>query len=266
MKYIFTLIVLALVVTSCSVTESIVFNEHMGGTYKTNFDFSQMMAMASQSGMDTAEKAISKPIDTSIVFNDFIGEFKDSIATLPLDKQKQLNAMNGIIIDMQMDESKSIFNFTMNKPFENFDELKQVNEQLDGAMSIAESFGKGDSTVGTSQEQMNELIKTDPIIYSFANNTFTRFQPKKDASLETLEGEESAESTEDMLDNFKMQFEDMFQAAFYTMTYTFPKPIKSVSNKNAILSADRKTMTLKTNFNDINKDETLMNLEVILED
>ncbi len=265
MKQLTTLFFLSFILTSCNVTESIVFNEQMGGTYKTSFDLSQMMSMASQGGVDTVEKEVSKAIDTTIVFNDFIELSKDSIATLSVDNQKQLYAMKGIIIEMKMDEANHIFTFAMNKPFANFDELKQVNEQLDGAMKIAETLGKGDTTVGAPQQQMDDLTKSDPIVYGFANNTFTRFQPKKEKNLDPTEGEESSE-TEDMTEMFKMQFEEMFEAAFYTMTYTFPKPIKSVSNKNAVLSKDRKTMTLKTNLNAINKDDTLMNLEVVLED
>jgi hypothetical protein len=250
---------------SCNVTESIVFNEQMGGTYITNIDLSTMMAMANESRPEEVEREVSMPIDTTIVFNEFFETFKDSIATLPSEKQDELQAMKGLLIDMHMDEANGVFNFTMNKEFSDFNELKQINEQLDGAMSLAESFGKKDETESPPQDQLEELTKSDPVVYTFDNNTFNRFQPKKEEVTETIEGEEPSE-TEDMADMFKVQFEDVFESTFYTMTYTFPKSIKSVSNKNAVLSEDRKTMTLKTNLNSINKDATLMDLEVILED
>jgi hypothetical protein len=69
-----------------------------------------------------------------------------------------------------------------------------------------------------------------------------------------------------MNDMIKVQFEDMFKAAFYTMEYTFPKPIKSVSNEKAVISKDRKSMALQINLSESNKDASLMDLEVILED
>lgn len=251
---------------SCSVTENIVFNEHMGGKYQSTFDLSQVLTMANESSPRTGEEKTAQAIDTTIVFNQFMEIYKDSIATLPLEKQQQLNAMKDVVIRVQMDEQKGIFNFTMDSPFKTIEELKSVNEQLDGAMKVAESITKNDSDGSSAPStQMDDFIKSDPVTYTFVNNTFTRLQPKKEVAAEPIEGEDAAES-QDMAEMFMVQFEDLYKAAFYTMTYTFPKPIKSVSNKEAVLSADRKTMTLKTNLYDIDKDETLMDLEVILED
>lgn len=265
MKHFFTLICLSFIITSCSVSESIVFNEHMGGVFKSTFDMSQLLAITKESNLETEKDKPSKAIDTTIVFNQFLEQYKDSIGLLPMDKQKQLYAMKNVVIDMQMDEQKGIFNFTMNKPFSNFDELKQVNEQLDGAMNIAQTISEKDSAAPAAQEQMDELTKSDPVVYSFSNNTFTRFQPKKD-DVTPLGEDEDVSETEDMTDMFKGQFDDMFRATFYTMTYTFPKRIKSVSSKDAVLSEDRKTMTLKTDLSAINKDPELMNLKILLED
>ena len=265
----FALIFLAFIATSCNVTESIVFNEAMGGDYKTTFDFSSMLAMAKEGRPDSVEREAKEVIDTTIVFDEFFEKFKDSIAALPKEKRDELKAMTGIVLDIHMDEEKGIFNFTMNKPFSDFKELKAINEQLDGAMDIAQSFGKKDAAGGPPEDQMDELTKTDPIIYSFTNNTFTRFQPKKDEVSDKMEGDgEDLESSDAdaMNEMIKVQFEEMFKQANYTMRYTFPKPIKSVSNKNAVLSEDKKTMTLQINMSDSNKDATLMDLEVILED
>lgn len=266
MKHYFTLIFLSFFTMSCSVSESIVFNEHMGGMFKSTFDMSQILAITNESGMRSEDEKPSKAIDTTIVFNQLLEQYKDSIGALPMDKQKQLYAMKDVVIDVQMDEDKGVFNFTMNKPFANFDELKLVNEQLDGAMNVAQTISERNSvTAPAPQEQMDELTKSDPVVYSFSNNTFTRYQPKTEDEVTAADDEEAA-GTEDMTDLFKGQFDEMFKATFYTMTYTFPKPIKSVSSKDAVLSEDGRTMTLKTDLNAINKDPDLMNLKIILED
>lgn len=266
MKRIMTLICMSFFTMSCSVTESIVFNEHMGGVFTSTFDMSKILAFDNASDLEIKEDKPSKAIDTTIVFNQFLEQFKDSISTLPLDEQKRLHAMKDIVIDMQMDEDNGVFNFTVNKPFANIDELKSINEQLDGAMNIAQTISEKDTSASpTSQDQMDEITKSDPVFYSFSNNTFTRYQPKKEGASEAVEGEDNTE-TEDMTDMFKDQFSEMFKATFYTMSYTFPKPIKSVSNKDAVLSEDRKTMTLKTDLNAINEHPDLMNLEIVLED
>ena len=266
MKHFITLLCLCFFTMSCSVTESIVFDEHMGGVFKSTFDMSQILAITKESNLETEKEKPSEAIDTTIVFNHFLEQFKDSINALPMEKQKQLYAMKDVVIDMEMDEDKGIFNFTMNKPFANFDELKLINQQLDGAMTIAQDLSGNDSnSVPSPQDQLDGLPKSDPVIYSFTNNTFTRFQPKKEEESEPV-GAEDGSDTENVTDLFKGQFDDLFKATFYTLTYTFPKPIKSVSSKDAELSEDRKTMTLQTDLNAITEEPELRNLEIILED
>lgn len=241
------------------------FNEQMGGIYKSTFDMSQILAITNEGNVQNENENPSKPIDTTIVFNHLLEQYKDSISGLPMDEQKQLYNMKDVVIDLQRDESKGVFNFTMHKPFADFGELKLINEQLDEALNLVQNINEEDSDTPAPDEQMEELTKSDPVIYSFSNNTFTRFQPKKEEESEAV-GSEESEEEDNMTDIFKGQFEDLFKVTFYTMTYTFPKPIKSVSNKDAVISDDRKTMTFKTDLNAINKDPELMNLEVILED
>src|SRR5690606_5734999 len=94
MKHLFTLVCLSFFVMSCSVTESIVFNEHMGGVYKSTFDMSQIMTMFNESNFSGDEQIPSKAVDTTIVFNQFLEQNKDSISTLPLDQQKKSTRLN----------------------------------------------------------------------------------------------------------------------------------------------------------------------------
>lgn len=265
MKAIFTLICLSFLTMSCSVSESIVFNEQMGGVFKSTFDMSQILAITNEGNVQDENEKPSKPIDTTIVFKHLLAEYKDSISGLPMEKQKQLNSMQNVVVDLQRDESKGIFNFTMYKPFADFEELKLINEQLDEALNLVQNINEEDSPAPAPDEQMEELTKSDPVIYSFSNNTFSRFQPKKEDASQG-DGTEESEEGDEVTDIFKGQFDDLFKVTFYTMTYTFPKPIKSVSNNDVVISEDRKTMTFKTDLSAVNKDPELMNLEVVLQD
>lgn len=256
-------ICLAFFAVSCNVTESIVFNEDMGGTFKTNFDLSPMMQIAKQSGTETAEKP-SKVVDTLIVFDDFFKFFKDSIATLPEEKQLQLEAMKGVVVEMKMDDANNEFTFGLTKSFKTFDELKTINDQMDGAMNMAKTFG--DTEAPASDDIMDAVTTSDKINYTFSDNIFRRSQPKKEALEDAMETTDSLPELADMAQQINDQFEDVFKASFYTMTYTFPKPIKSVSNANSVISKDRKTVTYKVDLNAVNKDQTLMDLEIKLED
>lgn len=266
MKHMLTFICLSFLVMSCSISESIVFNEQMGGVYKSTFDMSQILAITKEGNVKNDDETPSKVIDTTLVFNQFLEQYKDSISSLPKDEQKHLYAMKDVLIDLHMNEDQGIFNFTMHKPFADFEELKQVNQQLDAALGIVQNITDSDAAATPApQEQITEMTKTDPVTYTFSDNVFTRSQPKKEASSE-LGVNESAMEEEDTVDLFKGQFEDMFKVTLYTMTYTFPKPIKSVSNKDAVISEDRKTITFQTDVNAIDKNPELMNLEVTLQD
>ena len=51
----------------------------------------------------------------------------------------------------------------------------------------------------------------------------------------------------------------------YVIKYHFPRKIKSVSNPNALISADHKSLELKFVILDFLKDPVSTNLEVVLE-
>lgn len=269
MKRIFAFVYLLFVAMSCSVTESIVFNENMGGTFTTTFDMSQLLMFADSKDdtSDTKEKKPAEVVDTVIVFNQFLEQYKDSISSLPAEEQKMLLAMKDVEIDIQMDENNDVLNFTMNKTFASFDELMHINEQLETTMNLVQDISEKDQEM--PQGQIDDLTRSDPIIFNFSNNTFTRSQHKEPEvtkqDIQEVDGEDALDG-EGMADMMTNQFEELFMATFYTMTYTFPKPIKSVSNKEAVISEDGRTMTLKTDLNAINSDPELMNLKVILED
>ena len=48
----------------------------------------------------------------------------------------------------------------------------------------------------------------------------------------------------------------------YKLVLNFAKPVKKVSNPKAIVSADRKRVTLVTNMDDVIKNPALMNLKI----
>ena len=262
MKKVVLLLTLMAFLTSCNVTESIVFNNNMGGEYKTSFDLSPMMQIAGSQGASKPESDMKK-MDTTIVFNDLYKTHKDSIAALSIEERAKLEKLKDITMSISMDEANGVFEFSMIKPFKSVKDLESISDQMDNAMGIVKDIGNegGQAPAG----QMDELTKTEEVNYSFANNTFSRVQPasliSKDEDTDTEEAEEG-----DFGKQLEMQFEEIFSSSFYTLTYTFPKRVKSVSNANATLSEDGKTVFYKVSLSEINKDDTLMNLNIVLED
>ncbi|WP_400081207.1 hypothetical protein [Winogradskyella sp. R77965] len=264
MKKIILLFAFAFFLVSCNVTESIVFNNDMSGNYTSSFDMSPMLEYASENRPSAAEKPEKEKMDTTIVFSDLFKTHKDSIAALNDDQRARLEKLKGMVMDIHMDEEKNIFNFNMTKPFKSVKDLENVFEQLDEAMGVAKNIGNKDGAA--TGDQLDELTKTDEVTYTFTNNTFSRFQPSSEDNMDDVEDEDMEESDDDFAKQFEMQFEDIFSAAYYTLVYTFPKKIKSVSHDNADISEDGKTVTYKVSMTDMNKDKNVMNLKVVLED
>ncbi|MFC0602934.1 hypothetical protein [Winogradskyella pulchriflava] len=269
MKRLLLLFVFACFLTSCNVTESIVFNKDMGGEYTSSFDLSPMMNYANSNRPSSVERPAKEKIDTTIVFNDLFETHKDSIAALSADQRERMEKLRGMVMDMHMNEEEGVFEFHMTKPFVAFEELKSITEQVDDALDVAKGVGNSDGQA--PEGQLDELTKTDKITYSFDNNTFSRYHPElpetsdlEDDMDEEEDGYEEEES--DMAKQFEMQFEEIFSTAYYTLVYKFPRKVKSVSQIGAVISEDGKTVTYRVAMSDMHKNNTLMNIDVVLED
>jgi len=55
----------------------------------------------------------------------------------------------------------------------------------------------------------------------------------------------------------------IFESSKYIIKYHFPKEVKSVSNKQAMFSEDRKTITIEFPFNEYMKEPEKTNFEVV---
>ena len=264
--------VLVLTISSCTVTESIVFNENMGGIYKNSYDLSTMMKMAG--GMTPPSEGKEKTkMDTLINFNDFMVAFKDSIATLPAEKQAQLIEMKDMTLHLNMDEDTGVFVMEVSKPFETFSDIEFVSYQMDDMFAMAKEQ-TGQSKTGN--DSSSSMLEADKVTYKFTENTFRRVDPKLlveeggtfDRLLESEEEKtEEEKKSDEMMDQMMGQFDEMLEESNMTLTYTFPKKIKSVSHKNAVISEDGKTVTFTTDIKTITKDKKLLsNFEVVLEE
>ncbi|MFT5078705.1 MAG: hypothetical protein ACI917_001221, partial [Patiriisocius sp.] len=212
----------ALAFVSCDVQERIVFNEHMGGSYETSFDLSQMLESVGSMGASSKDEP-SKKLDTLITFNDILVKYKDSIATLPKEKQVQLQNMKNMTMRMQMDEGNNIFKFNIGKEFARFSEIEFVSYEMDEMIDLAKN--------NAAQEAgpAGDMLKTEKVRYFFENNTFKRVDEKL-VNSEEVELEVVEESEEDMMMQGMMaEFDDMLLESKMKLEYVFPRKVKSVS-------------------------------------
>lgn len=262
MKKLLLLFSVSIVFVSCNVQERIVFNEQMGGVYETSFDLSQMLEAAGSMGARNPDK-VSKKMDTIITFNDVLVKYKDSIATLPKEKQMQLQKMKDMTMRMQMDEDANVFKFNIGKTFKDFSDIELVSYEMDEMMDLAKENAAGPQGAGPG----GDMLKTEKVRYFFENNTFKRVDENL-VNAEEGEVVEEEETQEDMMMKGMMaEFDDMLRDSKMTLEYVFPKKIKSVSMEGAKIGPDGKSVTFEVDWKTLTDNKKMLeNFEVVLED
>ena len=261
MKQLLLAIASVFLLTSCNFTEEISFNPDGSGEFIMRYDMSEVMKTIEEMGgekKDDGEK--KKKVDSTMYFKDMLVVKADSIATLPQDEQDRLKSLENIVIKMKMDEEAGVFDIGFGATFTSLQELPEALLKIDEAKKLnSESnsqFGKmGESAVAKASEDVFEYVD-----FTFDGKTFSRsikegFEQSAE-DMETLDAEIS-----EMGDS-----KAMFEAMSYTLVYNFPKNVKSVTNKNAVISDDKKTVTLKMNFIEMIKYPEQMAIDVELEE
>ena len=262
MKRVILLLFSLSLLTSCNFTEEITFNEDGSGEFIISYDMSEVMKTLEQEmgGAQDTEGKESVKLDSIIYFKDMLVEKADSIATLPIEEQKQLKALESVVMKMHMDEANGVFDFGFGSSFTSLEELPSVLDKIEKAKQLnskdnAQYSKMDESAVARASENMFEYID-----FSYDGKTFSRAL-KKDYKQSSEDIEALDQEVADMGDA-----QDMFGAMNYTLVYHFPKDVKSVTNEKAVISEDGKTVTLKMNFIDMIKSPEMMTLDVILED
>ena len=262
MKRLFFLLLSLSILTSCNFTEEITFNEDGSGEFIMSYDMSEVMkTLEEEMGGNEPKEAKEKvKIDSVVYFKDLLVVKADSIATLPVEEQKQLRALESVVIKMHMDEEKGIFDFGFGSSFTSLEQLPDVLDKIEQAKQLnkensAEYTKMENTAVARASKNMFEYID-----FSFDGKTFSRTL-KEDYN----QAPEDIEALDKEVSEMG-EAKDLFSAMSYTLVYHFPKAVKSVTNKKASISKDGKTVTLKMNFIDMIKSPEMMTLDVVLED
>ena len=242
MKFKNTLVLLTLsvVLYSCMFTEELYVKNDGSGNYSFKMDMSEMME--SMKGMSEKD-SINPPkvIDTLILFNDIIAENKDSIAKLNENEQATIHSLKDLTLRMQVDEEKGKMLMDFSKDFQAISELQNMEEKIAKAQSLSD--GKSDDRGVQSKSNTN---------YSFKGNTFKRMVTLKDLTNEELEQfNKSTKQTSSFMDG-----------SIYKLIYHFEKDIKKVSIKNAIISNDRRTLTIEIPMDTLVNNPKLLDFKV----
>lgn len=276
-----SLIPILLLLGSCNVSERIVFDEDMGGRYESVIDLSQMMTLGSHARPADPEKETQK-MDTLVVFNDILETYRDSIAALPAEQRKKMEALKDMSMQMKMDEENGEMVMIIAKDFKEFKDIERISYDMDAAFDSAKKTTPNGAQA--TQGPAGEMMSMDKVIYTFTDNTFRRTDPKslsehlKDENilseetkldLDDLKGTDpNRNEPDEMMKGMMAQMGEELSKSKMKLEYVFPRKVVSVLPEGAVISKDGKTVTFEVDWKTILEGDNrpLENFEVVLED
>lgn len=229
-----------LLTTSCNVTETITFAEDGSGIMTLDMDGERMMAMAGGQFGD-------KKIDSTFSFRELLKDKIDSIATMPKEEQDRFKKLENLDVHMQVDPEMGQLKMKFTNKFKKAGDLVNMMEAFS---DVAGSRTKMDKSAIPGLENLNP-----PVVFSYNGKKFTK----------TIQASENPVVENDSVQMMMMQMGQAFEGSTYTVTYNFPKKVKSVSNKTAKISDDKKSVTVVYDFMDYMERPKTMDLEVVFE-
>lgn len=238
MKFISAFLLLILL-TSCTITETIIINPDGTGNIEVYSLRDENSVMQLGKNSPSSEKFI----DTIFVFKDYITKYQETFVRFSKSDQALFQEHSNVKMHVKMDPIQ-MENFNIvSCDFKKIEEVPNVYESLRLASCLKENY---------------TIVKPFyKIKYSFDGVTFRR-------NLIITDQEKFDERMKEVQDKKKM-FSNFKLKQSYVLNYYFPRKIKSVSNEKAVISADRKSLSLEFQLSDCVQNPELTNLEVILE-
>ncbi|HLN94431.1 MAG TPA: hypothetical protein VK183_02260 [Flavobacterium sp.] len=242
MKKLFLLGAAALLMVSCQVVENIEIKEDGSGSIRYDIDASQMMQMAGDQVEQSLKGEMGEVHDTVIDFGSLAAMMKDSLDRMTPDEKQSFEVLKKMKLGMHMDPQKKELAIKMDMAFGSVSELRDMMELLKKSQEL-----KNGSTPAVGGADYSKLS------YSYDGRKFGRKV--------TITDKEAFAKAKDSLGGLMA----LFGSSNYTLKYHFPKKVKSVSDKNAMISDDRHTVTMPYGLSDYMGNPEAMSLEIILE-
>jgi hypothetical protein len=239
----FFLTLLAITLTGCLDTvEEISVNANGTGVYRTTMDMSGMFDMIEMmAAMDTSangqlKKLSEKDIDS--VMN--LRSFTDTSSTLTAE-QKAL--FHDATMHMIMKQEDKVFKITMSYPFKNLADVQKIID--------LNSEGKGVDLLGKNKNDSQNVPGMEskggfPSINNYYDVTIKNGLIERKVNEEKLTALKNDEQLKEM-----KGAEDMMSSITYNTIIHLPRAAKKAEGEKIKLSADKKTVTIKSTLMDL---------------
>lgn len=254
MKKLFSLLLISSLfsLTGClEIVRNITINENGTGSLDTKIDLGEVFEMVKAMGQEQQlEQAREKQIDTLIQVKDLAAKADKLTA-----EEKQLLSAGNIRININVDSG---FFYTQSSiPFNNLADIEKINilsqRFLNTTMDKALDEGKGEAT----EEDKESLLGATFDEYYITTYTKNSIKKRLDKTKENPFTNAKDETTKAMQEMSAMGME-----VKSTIVYHLPRPAKKIEGKNAVLSADKKQVTITSTFSDISTDPTALEFKI----
>jgi hypothetical protein len=248
------LFVIPILFASCMDTrEELEIKKDGSGTLQVKTDLSkifELMKSFPDSDSSLQKKGFDKAMDTVMLMKDYV----DTASAVPASQKELLR--NGKV-HVVLNAKEGIGKFDMNFPFTSTDKLQQLYASLNNSSGgLAGLFNGAAKNMQPGPDQPSEDKSMPQIatvydivvkngLYSRKVNKERYDQFKQSANIDQLEG-----------------LKGMLGEMNYTLSVKLPGAVKRVSNSKAVISTDKKTVTLVVDLMDTFQHPELLSLEI----
>ncbi len=252
---IIVLVILSILFLNCEIKEEITFNKDGSGELFYTYDMSKMLKEMPESKNTDADKDMDTIFDFNSLLND--PKFKDSLAALSPEKRKTLESLRMMKMKLKVDSKEKIAEMGFGIQFKKINEIKDFFKKMEEAQKITKPNKKGNPI---KESPLFERLsgKDQNVAYNFDGRNFTRTTTMKKKI-----SEESNKEIDKMI-NSGDKTKELFGVLKYTLILNFPKKVKKINNKNAVLSNGKKTVTISYGLTEYLENPEKLNLEIKL--
>lgn len=236
------LLLLILLNTSCQVSETLRINPDGTGTIEVN------EVREENSYMQLAKDEYAKEDsyrDTTYVFSDYFNKYGETFARTSKEDQNVYLRYSDVKVHIKKSSIEKEFRTLISQQFKNVTDIVDLYKAENYADNIKNNYA-------LSAEEHYYKVS-----YTYVRNRFNRTVKITDSIFLKREF--------DRLEKYKTYYKGLKLVQSYVLDYHFPQKIQSVSNLQAKISVDRKSLILEFLLTDCLQNPEITNLEVILE-
>ncbi|MCD0473076.1 hypothetical protein LPB87_01570 [Flavobacterium sp. EDS] len=256
MKKVLVCLLIVLALSSCTMKEKMVMHEDGSGSFSYGFDLSGIFKLGFKSTDSTKN---SKVIDSVFTFKEVFAKVKDSVAKLPESERRKIKMLENFKVNVKANDAEKQLKLDMEYNFQSIDSLKNMLSPLE-VLEAMPKIGPG-KQLGNLSVPEKENKKT-MFSYNYDGKVFEKVILLPEGAKAKKEKKKKEKNA---ANDFSKKMDEILKECKYSIEYQFPKKIKTVSLKNAIISKDRKSFILEIPMKDFPDDEKKLGFKVTFE-